>query len=94
MRGILTDMRYRLATGVQVRKEDWGLLFYSQGESKIYFAKSGDWLYPAYSNGTSRHDSLCFDVADGTRTASQAIEHSVQKLISYLVGRGIIVNEP
>ena len=68
MRGILTDMRYRLARGVQVRKEDWGLLFYSQGESKIYFAKSADWLYPVYSEGNSRPDSLCYDEAGGTGT--------------------------
>jgi putative mycofactocin binding protein MftB len=87
-------MRYRLARGVQVRKEDWGLLFYSQGESKIYFAKSGDWLHPLYSGGTSHSDSLYYNEADGTETPSKVVEHSIQKLITYLVERGIIVNEP
>jgi putative mycofactocin binding protein MftB len=87
-------MRYRLAPGVQVRKEDWGLLFYAPAESKIYFAKSGDWLSPVSSSGAARPDSISFDGAAGTGTASSAIECSVQKLISYLVGRGIIVHEP
>ncbi len=94
MRGILTDMIYRLAKGVQVRKEDWGLLFYSQAESKIYFVKSGNRLHPAYSDGSFQPDSLCCDEANGTKTSSQVIGHPVQKLISHLVERGIIVNEP
>ena len=89
----MTAMKYRLARGVQVRKEDWGLLFYAQGESKIYFAKSGNRLQPLSSGGTSQPDFLCCDEADGTGNPSKAIEHSVQKLITYLVERGIIVNE-
>jgi putative mycofactocin binding protein MftB len=83
-------MIYHLAEGVQVRKEDWGLLFYSQGDHKIYFAKSGDRLRPLSSDGNHRPDSLYDDEAGNTALT----EHSVQKLIKHLVERGIIVNEP
>ncbi len=91
MRGILTDMIYRLAKGVQVRKEDWGLLFYSQAESKIYFVKSGDRLHPLSSDGTFQSDSICCNEADAARISS---EHSVKNLITYLMERDILVNEP
>jgi len=79
----LSSMIYHLAKGVQVRKEEWGLLFYAQGEHKIYFAKSGDRLYPLCSEGTFQPDSL---------GCSEATENSVQRLITYLVERGIVVN--
>jgi putative mycofactocin binding protein MftB len=86
-------MIYRLAKGVQVRKEDWGLLFYSQAKSKIYFVKSGNRLLPVYSDGRFQPDSLFFEETEDTVTSAQVIEHSVPKLISHLMERGIIVNE-
>jgi putative mycofactocin binding protein MftB len=91
LRGVLTDMIYRLAKGVQVRKEDWGLLFYSQAASKIYFVKSGDWLHPAHSDGRFQPDSLGCNEADA---AGIPPEHSVKNLITYLMERDILVNEP
>jgi hypothetical protein len=93
LRGILTDMIYHLAKGVQVRKEDWGLLLYSQAESKIYFVKSGNRLHPAYSDGRFQPDSLRCNEADST-DSSDFMPHPIQKLISHLIERGLIVNEP
>jgi putative mycofactocin binding protein MftB len=87
-------MIYRLAKGVQVRKEDWGLLFYSPGEHKIYFAKSDNSVWPLCSDGRFQPDSLCYDEADGPGSSPEAMEHSVLKLITYLVERGIIVDKP
>ena len=86
-------MAYRLAKGVQVRKEDWGLLFYAQGEHKIYFVQSGDWLYPPYFDGTWTFDSLVCDIAKRMESSVKAFECSIQKLTMYLVERGIIVDE-
>lgn len=37
-----TDSRYRLCTGVQVRSEKFGLLFYNYAGPKIYFVPSRD----------------------------------------------------
>jgi putative mycofactocin binding protein MftB len=85
-------MIYRLSRGIRVRKEDWGLLFYSQAKNKIYFVKSGDCLRPLYSDKTLQSDFLYYD-NDGTVTSSKTPERSVQKLITHLVERGIIVNE-
>ena len=72
-----------LAKNVQVRKESWGLLFYSPAQHKVCFVRSGDWLYPLCSEGMFQPDSL---------GCSEATENSVQRLITYLVERGIIVN--
>jgi len=87
-------MIYRLAKGVQVRKEDWGLLFYSQGESRIYFVQSGDWLSPLYSDGAFRLDSSRCNEVKHTGASTKVIENSVHKLITYLVERGIVANQP
>jgi putative mycofactocin binding protein MftB len=84
-------MVYRLAEGVQVRKEGWGLLFYSQGKSKIYFVKSGDRLHPLSYDGTFQPDSLEYRPTNSLDILS---EHPAQRLISQLVERGLIVNEP
>ena len=90
----MTDMIYRLAKGVQVRKEDWGLLFYSQGEHKIYFVRSDNRLQPLYSDGTFQPDSLYWGETNIKGSSPEVIEHSVPKLMTHLVERGIIVDKP
>jgi len=86
-------MVFRLAKGVQVRKENWGLLFYSQVEHRIYFVRSGNWLYPQHFDGTLTFASLVGDIAKRKGTSANDIEHSIQKLTSQLVESGMIVNE-
>lgn len=93
MRGIL-NMVYRLAENVQVRKESWGLLFYSQAQHRVYFVKSKDWLYPQYFDGTWTFGCLVCDIAKRMGTSAKVIERSIQKLTTPLVKSGIIVNEP
>lgn len=84
----------RLAKSVQVRKEGWGLLFYSHGEHRVYFVRSGDWLHPQYFDGTWPFDSLVSDIAKRTDTPAEIIERSIQKLTTYLVQSRMIVDEP
>ena len=93
MRGVL-NMVSRLANNVQIRKESWGLLFYSQAKHRVCFVRSGDWLYPQYFDGTWTFDSLVGDIAKRIGTSAKVIEHSIQKSIKYLMDNGMIVNEP
>jgi hypothetical protein len=86
-------MAFQLAKNVQVRKESWGLLFYSQAQHKVYFVKSGDWLHPQDFDGTWTFDSLVCDIAKRWGTSAKVIESSIQKLTAYLVRMGMIINE-
>ncbi|MBW1804467.1 MAG: mycofactocin biosynthesis chaperone MftB [Deltaproteobacteria bacterium] len=45
------DVRYALAAGVQVREEDFGLLFYSMAGPRLYFVSSGDALDSRFFRG-------------------------------------------
>jgi putative mycofactocin binding protein MftB len=85
-------MALRLAKNVQVRKENWGLLFYAQTRHRIFFVKSGDWLDPQYFNGTWTFERLVQDVTARTHTADN-LEHTLRKLTDNLLKNGMIVHE-
>ncbi|MFC1933248.1 hypothetical protein ACFLXU_06480 [Chloroflexota bacterium] len=82
-----------MAKNVQVRKESWGLLFYSQPRHKVRFVKSGDWLFPEYFDGTWTFNELVGDIASRTGTPDDVIESSLQKVTKYLIDSEIIINE-
>jgi len=88
------NMVCRLAKSVQVRKESWGLLFYSQAQQRVCFVRSGDWLYPQYFDGTWSYDRLVCDIAKRVGTSAKVIERSIQKSITHLVESRMIVNDP
>ena len=83
----------RLAKNVQVRKESWGLLFYSQPRHKVCFVRSGDWLFPEYFDGTWTFSELVGDIARRTGNPDDVIESSLQKTTKYLMDSEMIVNE-
>lgn len=87
-------MVYRLADGVQVRKESWGLLFYSSSKHKLRFVKSGDLLHPRYFDGTWTAERMIEDAAGIKGSNNRALGPSILKLIKYLVDSELIVNEP
>jgi putative mycofactocin binding protein MftB len=92
MRGIL-EMTCRLAEGVQVRKESWGLLFYSQPRHRLCFVRSGDWLYPEHFNGHWTFEAMIADIGGRTGTPAEIIERSMPKLAGQLTSNGMIVHE-
>ncbi|MFC1942558.1 hypothetical protein ACFLWU_05005 [Chloroflexota bacterium] len=82
----------RLSENVQVRKESWGLLFYSSARHKVCFVRSGEWLYPHYFDGTWTVDVLITDIARRLNTPAEIIERSIKKLTSHLTDSEMIVN--
>ena len=84
----------RLAKDVQVRKESWGLLFYSSAKHKLRFIRSGDLLYPRHFDGTWTLEHLVDDVARRKDNSVNAINPSIQNLIKYLIDSELIINEP
>lgn len=47
----MSNSRYKLARGSQVREEDFGLLFYRMNGPRLYFISSGGFLSPDFFNG-------------------------------------------
>ena len=83
----------RLAEGIQVRKETWGLLFYSSTNHKIHFVKSGDLLHPEYFDGTQTLKDIVVDVSTRTGSSQLTVRPSLEKSFKHLVDVGLIVRE-
>ncbi len=81
-----------LAENVQVRKEDWGLLFYSQTRHKLCFVRSGDWLYPEYFDGSWTFENMVGDIAERTGVPVEVIERSLPAMVEQLTSKRMIVN--
>lgn len=45
------EKKYRLATGTQVRQEDFGLLFYTMSGPRLYFLPVKQWVAPDFFEG-------------------------------------------
>jgi len=83
----------RLADNVRVRKESWGLLFYSQPRHKLCFVKSGNWLEPDHFNGDWSLDKLADDIAGRTGKSAEIIQESLTKLTANLIENRMVVDE-
>jgi hypothetical protein len=86
-------MTYRLADNVQVRKESWGLLFYSQPRHKVSFVRSGEWLSPAHFDGTWTFESMTKDISGRTSGHIEIIERTLRKLTENLAAGRMITDE-
>ena len=86
-------MPYRLADNVQVRKERWGLLFYLQQGHKVFFIRSGDWLYPEHFDGTWTFEDIVEDINRRTGAPAENIERSLPKLTERLTANRMLFDE-
>ena len=84
---------FRLADNVQVRKERWGLLFYQQADHKVFFIRSGDWLYPEHFDGTWTYEDIIEDINRRTGAPVENIERSLPKLTERLSAGRILLHQ-
>jgi putative mycofactocin binding protein MftB len=83
---------YRLAHGVSVRKERFGLLFYNSKGLKLTFVRSGSWIHPNFFSGK-------LDLKKWVRTQFPTqteekmlrIEERLLRTLSKLVEKGLVV---
>jgi hypothetical protein len=81
-----------LAENVQVRKESWGLLFYSQPLHKLCFVRSGTWLEPEHFNGGWSLDGLADDIAARTGKSVDNVKNSLTRLTGHIIEKGMVVD--
>lgn len=82
----ITESRYILAPGIQVREEDFGLLFYTMAGPRLYFLSSGNLLDSHFFQGKltleqwAKQDSVA---------KFQALE--LEKALYHLREKGVIL---
>ncbi len=83
---------YRLARGISMRREKFGLLFYNSKGPKLSFVRSGPWIHPIFFSGR-------LDLKNWIQTQFPAlseeerlgIEERLLKVLSRLLEKELIV---
>ena len=81
--------RYVLASGTQVRNEDFGLLFYTMKGPRLYFLSSGGLMDPSFFEG-----KLTLDQWMGMKRGGAAPGGPVKgiiKVLKLLTDKGVII---
>ena len=87
-----TNRCYRLQKGVRVRKENFGLLFYSRNGPKLTFVHTGPWIRPDFFSGHLtlgewlKSKRLC---DSGEKPPD--LEPKISRALSRLADKGLIV---
>ena len=86
----MSDARYKLAPGTQVREEDFGLLFYTMAGPRLYFLSSGDFIRCDFFQGR-----LTLDQWIEQHTGQDAVDTTsvsdLRKNLSRLSEKGVIL---
>jgi len=83
-------LRYKLAPGTQVREEDFGLLFYQMRGPRLFFLSSGKHLREDFFSGEKTLENI-LQSQDGPLESIINITVKIEKALSELVGKGVIV---
>lgn len=83
------DIRYKLASGSQVREEDFGLLFYTMAGPRLYFISSGDLISSDFFQGALTLDQY-MGKRSGQKFLSEARISELRKGLTRLREKGVI----
>jgi len=81
--------RYVLASGTQVREEDFGLLFYTMKGPRLYFLSSGQVLDSSFFQGELTLDQWVR--LKDEEPPSEGGKEGIKKVLEQLRGKGVIV---
>jgi len=81
---------YRLADGVQVRREKFGLLFYDYRGPKLYFLPSRDLIEDKFFDGTLTAPQLVESVCAEHDWPRQEVSSKVSQILELLKTKGLI----
>lgn len=85
----MTNVKYKLARGSQVREEDFGLLFYRMNGPRLYFINSGDLISPEFFDGVTTLEEW---IAKNNRNnIGRAGISELVKMLDQLSEKGVIV---
>jgi putative mycofactocin binding protein MftB len=82
----MSNTKYKLARGSQVREEDFGLLFYRMNGPRLYFISSGDLIFPDFFQG-----DVTFEELIDKNNIDEAGISALRKALSQLSEKGVII---
>ncbi len=88
-----TDSKYRLCTGVQVRSEKFGLLFYNYAGPKIYFVPSRDLVHDSFFSGHQSIGDLIRSVEKRKGWSRRRTELQLSTFLRQLETKGLIYEQ-
>ena len=83
------EKRYALSSGTQVRKEDFGLLFYTMSGPRLYFLPSSDILPASYFDGKTELNSWLSNYQTSQSLSEKQIR-GLAEALAQLVEKGVI----
>jgi putative mycofactocin binding protein MftB len=84
---------YRLAAGVQVRNEVFGLLFYDYRGPRLYFVPSRNLMTDTFFEGRQSVGDLLDQLCDAMPWPRGQIENQLEQVLATLEGKGLIRGE-
>ena len=87
-------MSYRLADGVQVRAETFGLLFYNYRGPRLYFVPSQDLIDVDFFNGRQSVSGLISSICARKGWTKSQVEKKITQVLAKLEDKGLINGQP
>ena len=78
--------KYKLAQGTQVRKEDFGLLFYTMKGPRLFFLKCGRLLEPCFFGG-----KVTLGEWNRERSVSERASLGTEQCLNRLKDKGVLL---
>jgi putative mycofactocin binding protein MftB len=85
-----SESRYRLAGGVQVRQEEFGLLFYDYRGPRLYFLPSKDLVQDHFFNGKNTTRELVESICAEHDWPHRLVSSKVSEILALLKMKGLI----
>jgi putative mycofactocin binding protein MftB len=85
---------FKLAKGVQVRKEVFGLLFYDYRGPRLYFVPSKDLITDSFFDGKQSIDELTDALTTSTPSPRKQVQDQIEKILETLENKGLINGQP
>jgi putative mycofactocin binding protein MftB len=86
----MNEPKYKLATGAQVREEDFGLLFYNMHGPRLYFLASGSFLSEKFFQGRIPLEAWINKIYPNSENITSRIAGLKRSLIK-LEEKGVII---
>ncbi len=84
------DKKYTLASGTQVREEDFGLLFYTMAGPRLFFLSSGDLLDDRFFQGEFTLEQW-IERSPQQKPIRESRMSGLRKSLNHLNEKGVIV---
>jgi putative mycofactocin binding protein MftB len=88
--GVPSHMGYKLADGVQVREEKFGLLFYNYRGPRLYFVPSKDLIDVDFFNGRQRISGLIESICARKGWIRAGVGERIMQILAKLEDKGLI----